>query len=100
MKSSARTSSSASENGVLRSLRGSSQDGSELVCIFSFMSCSGSVGRLLAPVARGGEEGHLLWMLAWQHRQKLFNQPDEARRKQRTSVAASRNAAERGRSPG
>src|SRR5262245_36672495 len=51
MKSSARTSSSASENRVLRSLRGSRQDGSELVCFFSFMSCSGSVGRLLAPVA-------------------------------------------------
>src|SRR5215470_7760485 len=66
MKSSARTSSSASENGVLRSLRGSSQDGSELVCFFSFMSCSGSVSRLFAPVAEQAEneeKGRLLWML-------------------------------------
>jgi hypothetical protein len=67
------------------------------------MSCSGSVGRLLAPVAEqveNEEEGRLLWMLGWQHRQKLFNQPDEARRKQRTSVAAPRNTAEGGRPPG
>jgi hypothetical protein len=46
--------SSASVNGVLRSLRGSSQDGSELVCVFSFMSCSSSVGPFLAPVAEEG----------------------------------------------
>jgi hypothetical protein len=39
-------------------------------------------------------------MLGWQHGQKLFNQPDEARRKQRTSVAALRNAAKGGRPPG
>src|SRR5215475_75146 len=85
MKSSVTTSSSASVNGVWRSLRGSSQDGSELVCVFSFMSYSSPVGRLLPPVDEQGneEQGYLLWTLVWQRRQKPLNHPDEARRKPR-----------------
>ena len=43
--------SSASVNGVLRSLRGSSHDGSGLVCFFFNISCS-SLGLLLAAVSR------------------------------------------------
>src|SRR5262249_47372050 len=85
MKSSARTSSSASVNGVLRSLRRSSQDGSELVCVF--FSCPAPV-RYAAfsrqSPSRENEQGRLLWMLGWQQRQNPFNQPDEARRKPRT----------------
>jgi len=66
------------------------------------MSSSSSVGRLLAPVAEQleiEEQGRLLWTLDWKQRQKLFSQPDEARRKPRAVGCRNAHAA-RGRSSG